>query len=91
MFFQVTLQLGHGYPCLDGGREIGGVVMHDAAQARKVEDPVEARGPVSNSDLGATPPRGYGEAFFRRLGERVAKPLQIGEADGGRLESVYRV
>ena len=91
MLSQVTLQLGHGYPGLDGGREIGWVVMHDAAQARKVEDPVEAREPVSNSDPGATSPRGYGEAVLRRLGKRVAKPLQIGQADGGRLESVYRV
>jgi len=87
----VTLQLGHGYSGLDGGREIGGVVMHDASQARKVEDPVEALGPVSNSDPGAAPPRGYGEAILRRLGERVAKPLQVGEAEGGGLESVYRV
>ena len=50
MLCQATLQLGHGYTGLDGGRQIGGVVMHDAAQAREVEDLIEARGPVSNSD-----------------------------------------
>ncbi len=88
---QVPLQLGHAYPRLDGGREIGGVVVHDAFQARQVEDPVEARGPVSNGNPGAASPRGYGEAVLRRLGEGVAKPLQVGQADGGRLEPVYRV
>ena len=65
--------------------------MHDASQTRQVEDPVEARGPVSNRDLGAASPGGYGEAMLRRLGERVAKPLQVGQADRVRLESVYRV